>query len=134
LLTDAQSLVFSALLALAMLLVASLWRARAWTPDGMKVAFGNRERMPEGSPAAARADRAARNMIESLALFAAMMLAARLGGADHDGSRVTLGANVFFWSRVAYWPVYVAGIAYVRTLLWSVAVLGLAMVGLGALG
>jgi uncharacterized MAPEG superfamily protein len=38
-----------------------------------------------------------------------------------------LGAEVFFWSRVLYLPVYYAGIAYLRTLVWLASVIGLAM-------
>jgi uncharacterized MAPEG superfamily protein len=38
------------------------------------------------------------------------------------------GANIFFWARVAYFPTYLAGIAYVRSALWAVGLIGLAMV------
>jgi uncharacterized MAPEG superfamily protein len=92
----------------------------------MKVAFGNRDDVPEPTPLVGRADRAARNMLENLVLFTAVLAAVRLAGV-HDG-RVDLGAKIFFWARVAYFPVYLAGIAYVRTAIWSVSVVGLAMI------
>jgi uncharacterized MAPEG superfamily protein len=37
---------------------------------------------------------------------------------------------MFFWARIAYIPVYYAGIAYLRTAVWVVSIVGLAfMVG-----
>ena len=33
----------------------------------------------------------------------------------------------FFWARLTYWPVYLAGIVYLRTAVWAVSILGLAM-------
>ncbi len=38
-----------------------------------------------------------------------------------------MGAEIFFWSRVLYIPVYYAGIVYLRTLVWLASVIGLAM-------
>jgi uncharacterized MAPEG superfamily protein len=58
-------------------------------------------------------------------LFAAIALVAHAAAVDH--TKVALGAQVFFWARVAYLPVYYAGIAYVRTAVWVVSIIGLAM-------
>src|SRR5678816_2384608 len=69
----------------------------AWTKTGLRLALGNREALPERSPAAARAERAAKNMIENLILFIGVFAAARAAGVD-----ATTGAAVFFFSRVAY--------------------------------
>jgi uncharacterized MAPEG superfamily protein len=126
-LTDAQALVASAALTWAMLITASSMRSRLWTLSGARVAVGNRDNVPKPSPAAERADRAAKNMLENLALFVALMVAASFAG--RTGGRVTLGANVFVWARVVYWAVYVAGVPYLRTAVWSTGVLGLAAIG-----
>ena len=131
-LTVLQSLVFSALLAWLMILAASQLRAKMWTAAGFKYAFGNRHEAIDVTPVADRADRAARNMLENLLLFAVLVLAARLSG--HAGPWTTVGANLFFWARVAYWPLYLCGIPYVRSLAWAIAVVGLLMIGLDALG
>ncbi|HXA48102.1 MAG TPA: MAPEG family protein, partial [Burkholderiaceae bacterium] len=56
---------YMAILTWLMLIVASLMRARAWTFSGLMLALGNREKMPDASPLAARADRAARNTLEN---------------------------------------------------------------------
>lgn len=129
--TVASALVFSAGLAWVMLMAASLARSKAWTPAGMKMAFGNREEAPEVSPAVARVDRAAKNMLESLPLFVAVGGAAHLAG--QAGSELALqGATLYFWARVAYWIVYSLGIPYLRTAVWFASVIGMAMIGMAS--
>ncbi len=107
------------------LVLASLIRARAWTSAGMKLAFGNRDKMPEPTPLAGRAMRTATNTVESFVLFAAIALVAHAAGME--SARVTFGAEIFFWSRLVYIPVYYAGITVLRTLVWGAAMAGLAM-------
>jgi len=120
-----------AVLSFFCLLAASLLKARAWTLPGLQLAMGNREQMPEPSPLAGRADRTARNTLEAFVLFAALALVAH--GANKATPAVLQGAEIFFWARLAYVPIYVAGLAYVRTGVWTVGVVGLAMMifGLG---
>jgi len=96
-----------------------------WTPGGAIIAFGNREGLAPPLGMAGRADRAAKNMLEAMVVFLALILAAQITGKI---AQVALGATVFFWARVAYWPVYLAGIVYLRTLIWFVSVLGLIMI------
>ena len=127
---DLQYLASSTALTFVMLLSASLIRARAWTMQGTLIAFGNRDDLPEPTPLSGRADRAARNMLENLVLFTAALLVARLGGADPT---MTASASaIFFWARVAYFPVYLAGIPYVLTAIWGVGVYAVAMLLLAA--
>ncbi|MEO8546657.1 MAG: MAPEG family protein, partial [Burkholderiaceae bacterium] len=73
-----------------------------------------------------RAQRAAANMLEGMLLFVALVLAAQIAGVL--GSRVALGAAWFFWARLVYFPVYLAGIAYLRTAVWAVSIVGLAII------
>jgi uncharacterized MAPEG superfamily protein len=116
----------SAALTWIMIMTASFLRTRAFTLPGMVKAFGNRDDLAAPSAASERADRAARNMIENLVLFVALAVADGLFGAAGD-ARVRLGAALFFWARVAYFPVYLAGIRYLRTLIWIVSLAGLGM-------
>ncbi|WP_457352050.1 MAPEG family protein [Roseateles sp. P5_D6] len=110
-------------------LMASLIRARAWTPKGLMLAMGNRDHMPEATPLAGRAQRAAANTLENLLFFAALALVAQASGAT--GERVLLGAQVFLWARVAFLAVYLAGIPYLRTAVWTVSIVGLGMMLMG---
>jgi uncharacterized MAPEG superfamily protein len=107
------------------LLLASLIRSHGWTHKGMMLAFGNRDDLPEATSFAGRAERTARNTQENFVLFAAVALVAHAAGAD--GPRVALGAQVFFWARLVYIPVYYAGIVFLRTAVWGVSIAGLAM-------
>jgi len=131
-LSDTHALAASAGLLWLMIMTASTLRSKMWTPAGMRVALGNRDDVPEPTPLAARADRAAKNMLENVVLFTALVAAAHLVGRG-SSERVTLGANLFFWARVAYWPTYLAGIPGLRTLIWTVGVAGCGLVGLGLL-
>jgi uncharacterized MAPEG superfamily protein len=39
-----------------------------------------------------------------------------------------LGAHLFLWARIAYVPAYAAGLPWVRSILWSVATLGIPLI------
>jgi uncharacterized MAPEG superfamily protein len=73
-----------------------------------------------------RLDRARANFLETFPLFAAAVLAAHLL-QQHDGMTV-LGTQLYFWARLAYVPVYAAGIPYLRTLVWAVSIVGMVLV------
>ncbi|HET6554697.1 MAG TPA: MAPEG family protein [Dyella sp.] len=80
--------------------------------------------------AAARADRASRNFLESFVFFAVSVLAVVL--AQRANAHTALGVQLYFWARLVYLPVYIIGIPYLRTLIWAVSVVGIVFV-LGAL-
>ena len=81
--------------------------------------------MPEPTALAGRVERTARNTAENFMFFAVIALVAHAAGAT--GSRVELGAEVFFWARVAFIPIYYPGIIYLRTAAWLVGTIGLGM-------
>lgn len=93
---------------------------------GLATLAGNREGMPEIKGWGGRAARAHRNMLENLVLFAVLVLAAVL--ADKTNGTTLLGAQIFFWARVVYAIVYLAGVPWLRTGVWAVSVVGLAMI------
>jgi uncharacterized MAPEG superfamily protein len=129
--SETKALIWSAALTWLMLVTASVLRSRGWTPGSVKIAFGNRDDLPEPTPLAGRADRAATNMLESLVLFTAAVVAVAL--ADKTSTQTAVGAGIFFWARLAYWPCYLAGIIYLRTAIWVVSMIGLAMVAAAAI-
>jgi uncharacterized MAPEG superfamily protein len=75
---------------------------------------------------AARMDRALKNFLETFAFFAAAVLT--VVATQHTSAHTALGAQLYFWGRVAYVPAYAAGIPYVRTLIWAASTAGLLMV------
>ena len=123
--TTVQALIWSGILTLVVALAASALCAKVWEPGGPMVAFGNREGLAPPVGMAGRADRASKNQIEAMAMFLAVVLAA--GIADKT-SQAALGATIFFWARLVYWPVYLAGIVYLRTAVWFVSLFGLFLI------
>ena len=93
---------------------------------GLPILAGNREGMPEIKGWGGRAARAHRNMLEHLVLFAALVLLAVAAGRTN--ATTLLGAQIFVWARLAYAAVYVVGIPWLRTGVWFVSVVGLAMI------
>ena len=120
---DLQLLVWSAALALLQMFVAVLG---AMLQVGLPPLAGNREGLGEVTGWAGRARRAHLNMLESLVIFAIVVLVAHVSGRANE--MTALGAQIFFWARVAYAIVYVAGIPWVRTLIWSVSIVGIALI------
>jgi uncharacterized MAPEG superfamily protein len=118
---DVRLLAYAAVLCWVMIMTAAMLKTR-----GLAKAGGNRDDLSEPSPLAMRADRAAKNMLENLVLFTALLVAARMGNGDQD--RIVLGARIFFWARVAYFPVYVAGIKHIRSVIWAVGMAGLGII------
>lgn len=121
--TTLTLVLYMAIITLALTLVASLVRAQAWTPNGLMVAFGNREKLPEATPFAGRAERTARNTLDHFVLFAAIALAAH--ALSPANPQVLQGAQVFFIARMVYIPVYYLGLKFVRTAVWTVSIVGL---------
>lgn len=117
--------IYMAVLTWLTLLIAGLVRSRAWTLPGTMIALGNRDNLPEATPFAGRAERTARNTAENFMLFAAIALVAHAAGASSP--RVAMGAEIFFWSRLLFIPIYYAGIIYLRTAVWLASMIGLAM-------
>ena len=93
---------------------------------GLAKLAGNRDGMPEIAGWGGRAARAHRNMLENLVLFAALVLVAVL--ADKTNATTLLGAQIFLYARIVYALVYIAGLTWVRTAVWTVSVIGLAMI------
>jgi uncharacterized MAPEG superfamily protein len=75
---------------------------------------------------AGRLQRAQHNFLETFPLFAVAVLIA--DATNRHGWMAIWGSQLYFYARVLYLPIYAAGIPVVRTLVWTVATLGIAMV------
>lgn len=97
---------------------------------GLKWNAGARDGEPPPlTGAAARADRAFRNFLETFPFFAAAAVAVVATGSGDAGT--AFGAQLWFWARVLYLPLYLAGIPYVRSLAWGAALVGMLRVAWG---
>jgi uncharacterized MAPEG superfamily protein len=120
---ELQLLVWSAILALVQMFVAV---AGAQSQVSLTVLAGNRDNMPALTGWAMRATRAHLNMLESLVVFAILVLVAQATGRLNETT--ALGANLFFWGRLAYAVIYLAGVPWLRSIVWGVSVAGLLVI------
>lgn len=116
-------LVWSVVLTFVQMLVAV---SGATLQVGLPRLAGNRDDMPELTGWAGRAQRAHHNMLENIVLFAVLVLVAQVAGRTN--ATTVLGAQLFFWGRLAYAVIYLAGIPWLRTAAWAVSVVGIIMV------
>ncbi len=96
------------------------------TQVGMPPLMGNRQGLAEFTGWVGRAHRAHRNMLESLVIFAILVLVAHAAG--REDATTALGAQIFLWARLAFAVIYIAGIPYLRTVAWAVALTGLMLI------
>ena len=120
---ELQLLVWSAVLALVQVVVAAI---AANSQVGLPMLAGNSDNMPALTGWALRAQRAHLNMLESLVVFAILILVAHVTGQNN--AMTLLGAQLFFWGRVAHAIVYLIGIPWLRTAVWAVSFAGILLV------
>ena len=106
---------------LVTVVVGGAIRNQEWTKEGRDIGLGNRDNLREATPMGGRAERAAKNSIEAAVFFVPLALIAHAAGLDAE---VLLGAQIAFWARIAYVPIYIAGIKYLRSLVWIIGVIG----------
>lgn len=121
---ELQMLFCSVLLGLAQLMAAAMLSTR-----DKGVAHNLSPRDEEGAPVSlltGRMQRAFANFKETFAFFAAAVLLVTILGRESELS--AWGAQLYFWARLAYVPVYAAGIPGLRSAIWMVSLLGLLLV------
>ncbi len=93
---------------------------------GLPRLAGNRKDLPAATGWAGRAQRAHHNMLESLVLFAVLILVTEV--TNKNNAMTGLGAELFLSARVAYAVIYVVGLPWVRTGVWGVSAAGLILI------
>lgn len=116
-------LVMSVGLAFVQVVVGVLFAVRQ---VGLPILVGNRDALPDFTTYAGRSKRAYQNMFEALAMFAPLVLVANAAGVSND--MTLLGAQLFFFGRIAYAVIYIVGLPWIRTVAWAVAVLGMLLI------
>ncbi|WP_375459784.1 MAPEG family protein [uncultured Enterovirga sp.] len=99
--------------------------------NGFAYGAGNRDTPPPRrmSIYGERLERATKNLLETFAFAAAAILIVHVTGRHN--ALTYWGATFYFWARLAYVGIYVAGITYVRTMVFLVSVLGILLMLLG---
>ena len=127
--TELQMLVWSVILGLAQIAIAAVGSMAQRGPGWAASARDGSAAPLTGVPG--RLDRARANFLETFAFFAALVLAVVAMGKQDATS--ALGAQLYFWARLVYVPVYAAGIPYLRTLVWAVSIAGIVLLLAAAL-
>lgn len=120
---ELKFLVWAIVLGLVQLLLADALVTRQ---RGLAWNTGPRDSSPPLTGVAGRSERAYRNFLETFPFFAAAVLAVTVAGRADENS--ALGVQLYLWARVAYVPLYLGAIRYVRSLAWVVSMAGLALV------
>ena len=126
---EIQMLCWSVALGLVQLAISTTLAVKDW---GMPYATGSRDATPPAVKIlTGRFLRAFHNFRETFVYFAVSVLLVTV--LNKTSAHTALGAQLYFWARLVYVPVYIAGIPVARTAVWTVSVIGLVMVFLGAL-
>ena len=126
--TEIQMLCWSVVLGLAQLVIAT---TLATKDQGLAYNISPRDTAPPPvTQLTSRFQRAFGNFRETFVYFAVAVLVVTALAKNSPMSAV--GAQIYFWSRLAYVPAYAMGITGIRTALWTLSVVGLVMVLLAA--
>jgi uncharacterized MAPEG superfamily protein len=120
--TELTMLCWSVVLGLAQIMIAAL---ASLMQKGVPWAAGPRDNAAPLTGVTARLDRAASNFVTMFPFFIAVVLVGHL--LDRHSHMTVLGAQLYFWARLVYVPVYAVGIPYLRTLIWAASIVGIVM-------
>ena len=94
--------------------------------QGLVPMAGARDDLPPPKPFQARTKRVVDNHREGLTLFAPLVLIAAVAHIHSDGT--ALGAQIFFYARLAHAALYLLGAPLVRPLAWAAGIGGTVMI------
>ena len=126
---EIQMLCWSVVLGLVQLVISTTLAVK---DQGLPYASSPRDTpSPPVTVLTGRLLRAFHNFRETFVYFAVAVILVTL--LNKTNAHTALGAQLYFWARLVYIPIYAAGIPYARTAVWTASFVGLVMVFLGAL-
>ena len=121
---EIKMLLASSILGLIQLMLAAsgnvMQRGLAWDLSARD------KKMPDLTGVAGRLERAFKNFMETFPFFIAAIFLVQ--STTLGNSLSATGAQVYFYSRVLYIPLYALGIPFVRSLVWTISMIGLLLV------
>lgn len=119
--------------------VLALYLVQLYLPSPFRIGqvglggyMGSRDSLPDLPVIGARAERAARNMAESLPFFLAVAVLVMVMKVETP--MAMLGAEIFFFGRLVYLFTYLFAVPYIRSMVWTAAFAGIVVMGWPLLG
>ncbi|MEM9278677.1 MAG: MAPEG family protein [Pseudomonadota bacterium] len=124
---ELQYLVFAVFLVLIQMVLQAL---AGFMANGVMGLVGSRDDEVLTTGVGGRFERAYYNMLETFPVFATLVLIIEVAVANELMDRSTtsvLAVQLYFWARVAYIPLYIIGIPFLRTIAWLASMIGIVM-------
>lgn len=119
---ELQYLIFAVFLVLIQLVLQA---SAGFLTVGFRGIIGSRDDDILTEGVLGRFERAYYNMLETFPVFAALVLIIQI--TESWSTTSALAVQIYFWARVVYVPVYIAGIPILRSLIWFAAMIGILM-------
>ena len=117
---ELQYLIFSVFLLIAQMVMQV---GAGFLANGLLGLAGSRDDEVLTSGIGGRFERAYYNMLETFPIFATLVLIVQI--TESWTSTSAQAAQLYFWARVIYLPLYVVGIPFLRTLVWLASMAGI---------
>ncbi len=117
---ELQYLIFAVFL---LILQMMLQAGAGFLANGLMGAAGSRDDEVLTTGVGGRFERAYYNMLETFPIFVALVLIVQV--TESWDSNTAMAVKLYFWARVAYVPLYVIGIPFLRTIAWLVSMAGI---------
>ena len=119
---ELQYLIFAVFLVLIQM---NLQATAGLLSNGLTGLVGSRDDEVLSTGVGGRFERAYYNMLETFPVFVALVLIIQV--TESWTATSALAVQLYFWARVAYIPLYIIGIPFLRTLAWFVSMVGILM-------
>lgn len=126
---ELQYLVFAIFLVLIQMVLQA---GAGFIANGFMGLAGSRDDEVLTSGIGGRFERAYYNMLETFPVFAALVLIVHV--TESWDTTSALAVQLYFWARVAYIPLYIVGIPFLRTIAWVISMIGILMLAWPLLG
>lgn len=126
---ELKILMYSVLWGIVQILLAA---SSSTMQRGIKWNMSSRDQQtPPLTGVAGRLSRASENFKETFPLFMASVLLVQI--LTKNSAMTALGAQLYLLGRVLYVPIYAFGVPVVRSLVWTMSMVGIVMVLVGVL-
>ncbi len=119
---ELQYLIFAVFLVLIQMILQA---TAGLLSNGLTGLVGSRDDEVLSTGVGGRFERAYYNMLETFPVFVALVLIIQV--TESWTATSALAVQLYFWARVAYIPLYIIGIPFLRTLAWFVSMVGILM-------